>query len=86
MFSEAPGLRHRKPLNTGVSWQGGATSGAGGMKMAPGVKPRKPLPRPALRGGVVCGGGEKAPLLYPAPKSSPAPLRPNVSSVLWLLP
>ena len=47
--------------------------------MAPGVKPRKPLPRPALRGGVICGGGEKAPLLYPAPFSSPVlPLVPAV--------
>ena len=47
--------------------------------MAPGAKPRKPLPRPALRGGVICGGGEKAPLLYPAPFSSPVlPLVPAV--------
>ena len=42
-----------------------------GLKMAPGVNPRNPLSRPALRGGVICGGGEKAPPLYPAPKSSP---------------
>lgn len=41
--------------------------------MAPGSKPRKPLPRPALRDGVTCGGAQKAPPLYPAPFSFPHP-------------
>ena len=35
------------------------------------ITPGKPSPRPALRDGVVCRGSPKAPLLLPAPFSSP---------------
>ena len=35
------------------------------------INPGKPSPRPALRDGVVCRGSPEAPLLFPAPFSSP---------------
>ena len=63
-------MRQGNPWWTG-DWQiGGATGGAGVVKKAPFVKEPNPLSRPALRDGVVCGGAQKAPPLYPAPKST----------------